>query len=434
MKMPCILPDIKDALSSKNSKLSLLSDEVIGYTQKFNGEYLHWDDIRYRDTGKIDPQLIWAAMKLSRNNTARKIDLAGLGIKYNLPERFLYELQKIDVRSSSNFAPLNLIDEKRRVVYSVGSVMEESIASSQIEGAATTTKAAKTMLRENKHPKNKSEQMILNNYNAMKFIKTQTDEPLSPELIKSIHRIVTAETLENEYVGKFRSDDSIAVADALTGEIFYEPVEHSRISPMIKALCKFVNEDEPFVHPIVKGIIIHFAVAYIHPFQDGNGRVSRALFYWYTMKKGYKIMEYLSLSRSIKDHRGKYDKAYLLSETDSNDITYFISYNLHMLDEALETFISYLNRKLKEQNAAVDKITELDLNIRQKAIVSDMMRSNELMSVYSLSSKYQVSMNTARNDISKLVSLGILEKDCCDVHRVLYRYAKHKNDICSSKG
>ena len=423
MKMPCIPPDVKDTLSSKNGKLSLSSDEVIGYAQKFNEEYLHWDDVRYRDTGKINPQLIWAAMKLSREDTSRKIDLAGLNIIYNLPERFLYELQKIDVRSSSNFAPLDRVDEKRRAVYSVGSVMEESIASSQIEGAVTTTKAAKTMLHENKHPKNKSEQMILNNYNAMKFIKTQTDEPLSPELIKSIHRIVTEETLENEYVGKFRSDDSIAVADALTGEIFYEPVEHSKILPMIKALCKFVNEDEPFIHPIVKGIIIHFAVAHIHPFQDGNGRVSRALFYWYTMKKGYKIMEYLSLSKSIKDHRGKYDRAYLLSETDGNDITYFISYNLHMLDEALETFISYLNRKLKEQNAASDEIAELDLNTRQKAIVSDMMRSNELISVYSLSSKYQVSMNTARNDISRLVSLGILEKDCYDVHRVLYRYA-----------
>ena len=423
MKMPCIPPDVKDALSSKNGKLSLLSDEVIGYVQKFNEEYLHWEDVRYRDTGTIDPQLIWAAMKLSRNNTAQKIDLAGLKMEYNFPERFLYELQKIDVRSSSNFAPLDSVDEKRRAVYSVGSVMEESIASSQIEGAATTTKVAKTMLRENKHPKNKSEQMILNNYNAMKFIKTQTDKPLSPELIKNIHKIVTAETLEDEYVGKFRKDDGIAVADALTGETFYEPVEHSRISPMIKALCKFVNKDKPFIHPVVKGIIIHFAVAYIHPFQDGNGRVSRALFYWYTMKNGYGIMEYLSLSKSIKDHRGRYDRAYLLSETDGNDLTYFISYNLDMLDEALETFISYLNRKLKEQNAATDKIAELDLNIRQKAIVSDMMCSNELISVHSVSNKYQVSMNTARSDISKLVSLGILEKDCRDVNRIMYRYA-----------
>lgn len=426
MKMPRIPPDVKDVLSFQNNKTSLPSDEIVRYAHEFNEEYLHWDEVRHRDIGTADHALIWAMMKFSRENTARKIDLAGLKIEYNIPERFIHELQKIDVRSSSEFMPLYLMDGKKRAVYSAGSIMEESIASSQIEGASTTTKVAKTMLRENKRPKNKSEQMILNNHNAMKFIKTQINEPLSPELIKSIHRIITAETLENKYVGKFRSDDGIAVTDALTGEIFYEPVKHSNISQMIDALCKFVNEDEPFVHPIIKGIIIHFVTAYIHPFQDGNGRVSRALFYWYTMKKGYKIMEYLSISKSIKDHRGKYDQAYLLSETDNNDITYFISYNLDMLGEALKTFINFINRKLKEQTAVINGVAELGLNIRQKTIVSDMMHSNELISVYSISNKYQVSMNTARNDVRKLISSGILEEDSRDVNRILYRCAKRK--------
>lgn len=424
MKMPRTPPKIKDILSSPNNIGSLLHDDITKYSQRFNEKYLHWDDVIYQDTGTIDHKLVWAAMKLSRELTARKIDLAGLKIKYNLPDTFMRKLHEIDVRSSSNFVPFDRIDEKRRVIYSVSSIMEESIASSQIEGAATTTKVAKTMLRESKQPKNKSEQMILNNYNAMKFIKTQLNEPLSPELMMSIHKIVTTETLEEEHVGRFRNNNDIAIVDVLTGETFHEPVDYRKMPSMLEALCKFVNDDEHFIHPIVKGIIIHFVIAYIHPFQDGNGRVSRTLFYWYTLKKGYWLMEYLSISKSIMNHRGEYDCAYLLSETDENDITYFINYNLDVINEAVEIFIKYLDRKLKEQTAAIDAITDLDLNNRQKMIVSDIIRSNELVSVYSISNKYQVSKNTARSDIHKLISLRILEEDSHDVNRIMYRHTK----------
>lgn len=421
MKMPRTPPDIRSIIIHSD-KGSLLSDENTKYAQKFNEEYLHWDEVLYKNTGSIDPALIWATMKLSREITARKINFAGLKIKYNLPDKFMRELHDIDVRSSSGFVPFDKIDEKRRAIYSVSSVMEESIASSQIEGAATTTKVAKDMLRNNKQPKNKSEQMILNNYYAMKFIKTKIDEPLSPELIKNVHKIVTIETLEDEYVGKFRNSNDVAVVDVMTGETFHEPVDYRKMSPMIDTLCKFVNEDEPFIHPIVKGIIIHFVIAYIHPFQDGNGRVSRTLFYWYTMKKGYWLMEYLSISKSIKNHRGGYDRAYVLSETDDNDITYFISYNLNIINEAVDRFVNYLDRKLKEQAVAINKIANLDLNNRQKMIVSDIVRSNELVSVRSISNRYQVSMNTARSDVHKLISFGILEEDSRDVNRIIYRY------------
>ena len=74
-----------------------------------------------------------------------------------------------------------------------------------------------------------------------------------------------------------------------------------------------------FIHPIVKGIIIHFLIAFIHPFVDGNGRTASAIFYWYMLRKGYWLTEYLSISRIISRSKRQYEKAYLYTECDGNE-------------------------------------------------------------------------------------------------------------------
>ena len=147
-------------------------------------------------------------------------------------------------------------------MYAVSSIMEESIASSQIEGASTTTKIAKSMLRNSTPPRNKSEQMILNNYNAMQFIRSNLDCSLSFDLIRELHAIISHKTLEDEsFEGMFRTDDSITVSDPLTGKIYHQPVPFEKIEPMISELCSFINNEEPFIHPIIKGVILHFVLA-----------------------------------------------------------------------------------------------------------------------------------------------------------------------------
>ena len=116
----------------------------------------------------------------------------------------------------------------------VSSIMEESIASSQLEGASTTTKVAKKMLRENTAPRNKSERMIVNNYNAMRFIKEHSNDKLSPDMIREIHSLISHDTLDDtKYEGMFRDDNSIAVRDAFTGETYHDPPDFNRIPDLI---------------------------------------------------------------------------------------------------------------------------------------------------------------------------------------------------------
>ena len=67
-------------------------------------------------------------------------------------------------------------------------------------------------------------------------------------------------------------------------KIYHQPPGHKELPKLMEKICDFANsEDDEFVHPIIKGIMLHFLIGYIHPFEDGIGRTARALFYWYVL-------------------------------------------------------------------------------------------------------------------------------------------------------
>lgn len=389
----------------------------------YNDRYLHWDRLQYYDCGEYGRESLWYLMKIMRMGSSRAIEISGLTVTFNVPDRFQKSLHRIDAALSDGTLPIGGFNDKRRMVLSASSMLEESIASSQIEGAVTTADDARRMLRNNDAPKNRSEKMILNNYRAMEFIRSNLDKELTPALIKELHGIISYDTLDSsEYEGVFRSDDSVAVRDALTGEIYHQPVSYDLIAPMIERLCEFVNDDEDYIHPIIKGILIHFMVAYIHPFMDGNGRVSRALFYWYAMRKGYPIMEYLSVSKAIGEHKGNYGNAYLLSETDGNDATYFIDYNLNMIMLALGTFTEYLEMKIGERRAIRNLMDTDGLTQRQADILVSLMNSGSPMNLYELASELGVSHQTVHNDLKVLIRKGYAKESSKEGRMIRFTY------------
>ena len=421
MRRPRQAPNLEELL---DGGIPGWSPETMELARKYNDRYLHWSDLEYKDVGPDSREVLWTLMKILREGTARTVELDDLALRYNVTDTAQRILHDLDMRLSSGLVPSSRLDEKRRLMLTVSSIMEESIASSQLEGASTTTKAAKKMLRENTAPRDRSERMIVNNYNAMRFIKEHSGDDLSPDLIRGIHSIISHETLDDaRYEGRFRDDNSIAVRDVFSGETYHDPPDFGRIPALIQALCDFANDDSVFVHPIVKGIVLHFALAYIHPFMDGNGRVSRSLFYWYLMRNGYASVEYLSISKVMKSHRGRYDNAYFLSETDGNDITYFINFNLDVVSEATDVFLDYVRRKMEENERTLEDSRTSGLSMRQREVLSDLMNSTEPMDVYELAAKYMVKPSSMRRDIQRLDELGLVK-----LVRVGHRNAYLYND------
>jgi len=317
------------------------------------------------------------------------------------------------------------MDPHRRAYYSVSSLMEEAIASSQMEGAVTTTKKAKEMLRKNIRPKDRSERMIVNNYRAMLFIKDHKEQPLTPELIREIHRIVTEGTLDERYIGVFRDNDNVVVQDALTGEVYHQPIPVDEVETAIQQLCDFINDESGRLHPLIKGMILHYAIAYIHPFEDGNGRVARTLFYWYELKSGYWMMEYLAQSKYIKDHKRRYEESYIFGETDGNDMTYFMLYNLEALMDSIDRFEGYLKRKMEEERSTKTDLSDYGLNDRQISIVTGLMNGGSV-TVRSIENLYKVSLNTARADIRYLTESELLIETGKEVNMKVYSWSGRK--------
>ncbi len=395
---------------NKNNILKIIfntdNSEII---TKINDEYYYWDKIKYHTPKGIEPEDFWAAIKYLRKTNYKLLQFYTCTLSFFETNKMQEILHNIDMNFGGVLASSSIIPDKNRQYYLLSSIMEEAIASSQMEGASTTRKVAKEMLRKQAKPKDKSQQMIVNNYNTIRFLSDHKNEGLTPKLLLDIHRQITEKTLENhEDEGRFRTDDNIVVMDGISGDIAHTPPSYKYIEESIVQLCNFVNEDKTFIHPIIKAIILHFMISFLHPFVDGNGRTARSLFYWYMLKKGYWLTEYLSISRIIYKTKGQYEKAFLYTENDEFDLGYFVQYNLKVLYKAFEELKIYLERKAQE-NAALLEYRIPGLNERQLQIVK-MCAEKQAAIIKSkdLQIQFNVSVKTIRSDLEGLVELGLL--------------------------
>jgi len=423
MKKPQNPPDLSRNLTKE------LNDFVFSFNQggeegekirrlirKYNEqEYIHWDDLRRKDI-PYDPKHLWYLLRAIRSTNYREIRIGDEKFPFYIPEKFQKQLHRIDKASPASFDWLfgEFPSAANKQQYLINSLMEEAIASSQLEGAATTRMAAKKILREKRKPKNTSERMIVNNYQTISRLKELRDQPLSRELILEIHREITQETLESESdETDFRTTDDIVVGSkADPTKIYHYPPDVAKIPTMIDDLIMFANEDDEFIHPIVKAIILHFLIGYIHPFNDGNGRTARALFYWYALKHHYDLLEYISISRIFVHAPVQYTRAYQLTETDNNDMTYFIDFNIHIISRALDALKEYLVHKKDEETESLSLVEQIpDLSFRQAEILRDFIRHpTRYYAISEIAGKYKISLPTARTDLLLLEEKGKLKK------------------------
>lgn len=392
---------------------SVLSDPTLSKKlEEYNGRYLHWSEVRYRTADESELSALWNAMKFTRGLSAQKLDLCGRTYSFCMIPMFTELLHYID-RDAAGRIETRFSGERAAKRYLVSSLMEEAIASSQIEGAATTRKVAKKMLTSNRRPVTKDELMILNNYTAMEGVKRHSKEDLTPELILEMHRTIVSGTLREgaEWEGRFRESDDIVVGDPLDEDkVYHRPPGHDMVPKLIDQLCRFANDNaQPYIHPVIKAIILHYMIGYVHPFVDGNGRLARSLFYWYCIKNDYWLFEYTSISSVIKKSQSKYSYAYQFTESDGNDLTYFIKFNLECIRRSVDELTDYMDRKAEEQRSALGLIEQDErLSLFEATLLKDMMRDADVFSIYEVRNRYDVSYETARKYINHLTNLGYL--------------------------
>ncbi len=391
----------------------LIDNDLREVFQKIDREYLYWDKVKYSAPENIDKHTLWHAVKIQRQLNSQTVRFGKYVFHFTITQNMLALLHAFDMDLGGNLGTKSIIPASDKSYYLISSIMEEAIASSQMEGASTTRRIAKDMLRKQLKPINKSQQMIVNNYDTITKISNDFNKDFSMEDLLDIHRSISKSTLDNsEDEGVFRKNDDIYVVDSITGSVAHTPPSYNEIIDMIVDLCDFANNDnnDNFIHPIIKGIIIHFILAYIHPFVDGNGRTARSLFYWYMIKKGYWLTEYLSISRIIYTNKKSYEKAFLYTENDDNDLSYFIQYHLNVMKKAFEDLKKYLQRKIDEQQNVHRFIGVLNTNDRQRYVFKVIMENKHIIiTPKELASQFNITTRTARTDLQELVKMGYLK-------------------------
>jgi Fic family protein len=395
--------------------------------QRWLGDYLHWNEAKRKDLPQgISHELAWTVQKMLRLTNRAFLPLVGTDSR---PFSFTYQsslgglLHQMDQMAGGSLVGTAALDNSTlgnlKDEFVINSLVEESIATAQIEGANTTRARAKELLLKKQTPKDKSQQMIVNGYQTMQKIKEQKGQDLSLELLLEWQESMTKGTIEPSLVGRIRKKEDETVVASSDNEVVFTPPPAESLQQRLQLMMDYANKkpeaignDPDFVHPIIKASVLHFWLAYEHPFPDGNGRVARTLFYWYLMKHNYWLIEYTSVSRAIFETRMQYYRAFLNAETDENDLNYFVHYIVRATHRSVvDLFQRVSDRVVQKDKARAMSLSLAHLNERQRELLIQIKNTpNVPIKIEDHQANTQVSYATARADLLGLESAGYLKR------------------------
>ena len=424
----------KQIESAPFSKIAGMSPETINLYLELHsavdhkGRYLHFDNFRFRVPKGLDVSLAWSVVKMARQKQLTSLLSIGDPAQ-NCSFMYTPTIQKAISEADRNATSAALewmsskIGEEKYTEYLLNDLIEdEAISSSQLEGAATTTKVAKDLLKRKRKPGTPDEKMILGNYIMMQYAWKNRNKELSLEFISELHSIGTEGINDDIYhPGVFRKSDNVKEVDG-EGNTVHTPPPHKGIKKRLKKLTNWINDchhdadSHKYIHPLVKAIALHFCIGYEHPFSDGNGRVARSLFYWYLFKNDYAAFRYIAISVLLKKAPAKYAKSYLYTETDQMDLTYFIDYQCGIILRAISDFKESYKKSLNDIESfnrwLWDSGLYRKLNDKQRTIFQ-IAKSNKshFFTATTVKDGLGCSYNTASSVLNGLVKLGLFKKN-----------------------
>jgi len=380
----------------------LNSDIWISYTQK---RYVPIKDIKYRLEKLGHDTDEWNVLK-EQIEKHRSMGMVALPLTTINKNFWYFPSDSIQEKILS----ISLLGEKiYKTIFDCGTfqeeflvnaTVEEAITSAIYEGANSTRAQAQKIIATNSDPKNKTEWMILNNYRALQLVKKYRKNSIDKKIILEIHETVTKNTLEGDdenFYGKFRND-TVFVGN-------HTGIVHSSIEKCLDEVCDLITNHQRYIPGLIRGILFHYFLAYIHPFFDGNGRTARSLFYLKAFKHNLNYVELLSISAHLKEHGKKYEKSFALVKDHNLDLTYFIDFSLDSILSAL--------KKVEIKVAFLVSITNLqsDLGLNKNQIT--LLQKLALNKFHGITSEdfaksIDRTREMARKGLKQLYNLGLL--------------------------
>lgn len=376
----------------------------INYTQQ---RYLTPDEIKYRLQQQGKSQADWPSMSKEIVAT-RKTGSITLFFRSIEPKFWFYpadvihkKINDIEKLGKDLFDQINK-NASFKNEFLLDSAIEEAITSAIYEGAHSTRAQAEQLIASGQRPKNKDEWMLINNFNAMKWVKDNQHSELSNDVIRRLHQIVTENTLDGDDVnfqGKFRND-TVFVGP-------HEGIAHDKIETALNEMIQLATNSPRYFHPLLKGILVHYFMGYIHPFFDGNGRTARALFYFKSIRNQLNYIELLSVSAYLRVHGKQYENSFVKVKENEFDLTYFIDFCLDSILSALQEVSRKVNYLLK----MTDLKDRFELSQTQIGLLQRMaLHKFRTIDIEEYAQRISKSREFARQELKHLLELNLVSE------------------------
>ncbi len=217
--------------------------------------------------------------------------------------------------------------------------IQSAESSNKIEGIYTSCERLKQLVLDKTNPQNRSEKEIAGYRNVLKNIHENYEYiPVKPAYILQLHKELYAYS-GKEYGGKYKVGDNVITQENEKGEKFvrFTPVESWMAPEALEEACASFNQavEQYSVNPLLLIPMFILDFLCIHPFNDGNGRMSRLLTLLLLYRSGYNVGKYISIEKKIEETKEQYYDALLRSSQgwheNQNDYLPFIEYMLSIL-------------------------------------------------------------------------------------------------------
>lgn len=258
----------------------------------------------------------------------------------------------------------NLLERKAKMKEAISSIGVEGTSVSLEQATAITTNTKDTSIGE------KEKREFTAYYDSLEQIKQITNKKLSLKYILDIHRTVTRGD-ENANPGKIRQKQNCIKS---YGKIIYTPPPHTQLTFLMEEFVDWFNKVGPDkeISPIIAAAICHFWFVWIHPFEDGNGRVSRLLTTLLLLNKRAEGIKYFALSDYYnQDKNSYYDALEKVNNCDPSKPS--MNFN-NSLTSWLEFFVTSYNKQMKSIEDVTNRILQLNIRInhlRKERYITD---------------------------------------------------------------
>lgn len=236
-----------------------------------------------------------------------------------------------------------------------------------------------------------------------------------PEMLREIHRLTVEKIVSNEKVGVFRQSQ-VVIKDEASGEVIFQPPPFVEVPYLIEDFFAWLNSPEAIeVHPIIKAGISHYLLVAIHPFVEGNGRVSRAFATLVLIREGYDIKRFFSLEEHFDSDPTVYYQSIAAVDKQSRnigvrDLTPWLEYFTQVVALELAKIKEKVRRlsidtRLKVKMGEQVSLTERQVRLFEYLTDQGSAGMPELKKVLPM-----ISDDTILRDVRELIDKGIIKK------------------------